>query len=230
MARKAPKPIAPTKTSLARNKPKVAPRTIFYIYSEGKLTEPDYITNFYQSICDRKKVVLAPIVKAAGVPLTLVKNCVEKKAELSRAAKRNSFEKNNVLWAVFDVDIHPNLDEAIALAEANEIKYIISNPCIEVWGLMHLNVFERPSTRHEAQALLSKAMPGYHHDDCPILPWKLCKDNVGKAINNSIKGLERRAEEGKKFPLGNPSTNFHELLTSMRGDEEDKITISKKGT
>jgi hypothetical protein len=220
MSKKPPKPISPLRKSLAREKPKFAPLSIYYIFSEGKITEPEYINNFYRELCKNRKIILAPVTKAAGVPMTIVEACVAKKIELCRAAKRDSFEKNFVLWAIFDIDAHPKIDEAIVLAKANGIRCIISNPCVEVWGLMHTSLYERPLTRHEAQNELTRAMPGYHHDRSPIFPWELCKKNIDLAINNSAKALDRRTYEHKIFPNGNPSTNFHELLIALRAEEE----------
>jgi len=41
---------------------------------------------------------------------------------------------------VFDVGEHPKLPEALDLARRHEIAVAISNPCIELWFLLH---FER---------------------------------------------------------------------------------------
>jgi len=218
MAKK-PRPLGPNKGSLARNRATCEPFTKFYIYAEGSVTEPEYIKSFYNSLCGKKKILLDSIKGGSGVPLSIVSECVKKKGELRKSSKRNSYEKNFVLWAVFDVDIHPKIDEAINLANAHDIRCIISNPCIEVWGLMHKSMYERPSTRHEAQAELVKAMPGYHHEKSPIFPWEECKKSVVLAKNNSIASLRRRVDDGVAFPKGNPSTNFHELLIELKGGE-----------
>ena len=221
MSKKPPKPVAPVKKSLSRGRGIRDPLTTFHIFTEGKITEPEYIKSFYTGKCEKKKVILAPINKAAGVPMTLVEACVKKKEELRRAAKRDSFEGNFVLWAVFDIDIHPYVDEAIALATANGIRCIVSNPCVEVWGLMHKSLYEKPSTRHQAQAELAKVLPDYHHDDNPIFPWSTCQDLVESALTNATNSLGRREKEGQSFPKGNPSTNFHILLEELKGDKEE---------
>ena len=220
MAKKPPKPIAPSQP-LSRKRSTREPLTVFYIYTEGKVAEPEYISSFYRDLCEKRAVILDPIKKAAGVPRTIVEACVKRKDELHREAKRNSFDRNYELWAVFDIDNHPNVDEAIALAQAHGIRCIISNPCVEVWRLMHRGVYERPSTRQEAQAELAKVLPDYHHDDNPIFPWRTCKDLVDAAKSNSIKALLRRTEEGQKFPKGNPSTNFQDLLAALNADKKN---------
>jgi predicted HTH domain antitoxin len=215
MAKRPPKPIAPARP-LARRSARNEPFSKIYIYSEGKLTEPEYIINFYRDLCSKKRVILAPIVRAAGVPLTIVEACVAKRAELRRASRVDSFEKKSEIWAVFDVDEHPRLFDAIALAQGNGINCAISNPCVEVWGLMHFGLYEKPSTRAEAQSELAKVMTGYHHDHSPQLPWDLCKGRVNDAITNSFKAKERREAEGSKFPSCNPSTTFQELLIALQ--------------
>ena len=201
---------------MGRRPAKVEPLCKIYIYTEGKLTEPEYINKFYLELCKKKRVILAPIVRAAGVPLTMVTACVEKLGELRRASRKDPFEKKSVVWAVFDVDEHPNLKEAIELANKNGVRFAISNPCIEVWGLLHLSLFEKPSNRFQAQSELARVMPGYHHDDSPVFPWDKCKDFVNVAIENSEKAIKRREAEGAKFPMCNPTTNFHELLIELR--------------
>lgn len=224
MAKRSPQPIGP-KRSLSRKGANISPLPVLYIFSEGKVTEPDYINSFYRDCCKVRRVALGPIVKAAGVPMTLVEKCVAKKAELAREARVDPLEKNSLIWAVFDVDEHPRLDEALAFAHKNGINCAVSNPCIEVWGLMHLSPYERPSTRHQAQAELAKVMPGYHHDDSPIFPWAICRNNVDIAIKNSTTVMHRRTEEGVHFPRGNPTSSFHDLLIAIRGDSDETESI-----
>jgi RloB-like protein len=219
MAKKSPKPIAPVR-ALARGAAKISPRHGVYVFCEGRVTEPEYISAYYRDKCKKGSVILFPIMKGMGVPLTIVESCVKKMAELNRARKIDSFE-NNTVWAVFDVDIHPKLDEAIALAQANGVQYVISNPCVEVWGLMHNQTpFERPVTRHEAQAALSNLMPGYHHDKSPVFPWPWCSERVERAMKNAAQSIKRRESEGKPFPAGNPATNFHDLLNALSGADD----------
>ena len=49
--------------------------------------------------------------------------------------------EDDVAYCIFDTDIDPNknkiIEEAIQLANKNNIKIITSSPCIELWFLIH---------------------------------------------------------------------------------------------
>ena len=65
-----------------------------------------------------------------GVPLTLVK----------MAAARLSDPEEDECWCVFDVEWpknHPHLFEAKRLAYAKGVSLAISNPCFELWLILH---------------------------------------------------------------------------------------------
>lgn len=211
MGKRTPLSIIPERP-LARRKPSKQPLPVVYIFCEGKITEPNYINSFFRDLCKENRKVIPKIERAAGVPYTLIEKCVEKKRELSVSGRRDSLQKNSSVWAVFDVDIHPKLREAIQLAQTNNIPFSVSNPCIEIWGMMHLGIYERPGSRHDAQAALENAMPPYNHGKSPIIPWDHCVDNVKKAVLNSHNSLLRREKDFGGRIGANPSTNFHELL------------------
>lgn len=221
MTKRAPIAFSPER-SLARKRPTKQPLPVVYIFCEGKITEPHYITSFFRDLCKDNRKVIPKIEKAAGVPYTLVEKCVEKKKELLAFGRRDSLQKRSSVWAVFDVDIHPKLREAIELARANDIAFSLSNPCIEIWGMMHLGVYERPGSRHDAQSALGAAMPPYHHDKSPIIPWDSCMSKVKQAVVNSHSALMRRNEDLSENGGANPSTNFHDLL----GFLSDEYSIS----
>lgn len=227
MAKKKPKALEPER-SLARRAGKQNPLPGIFIFSEGELTEPEYITNYFREKGDRRKVALSSIQRGAGSPLTIVEACVAKLKELKQASKTDSFEKFSQVWAVFDIDVHPKIEDAIRLADETGVRYAISNPCIEVWGLMHFGVYERPGSRHEAQDILAKKMPGYHHDKSPIFPWDVCRDKVDDAILNSEIALRRREKEEHPHPKGNPTTNFQHLLLELSGKTIEELEAASK--
>ena len=61
-------------------------------------------------------------------------------------------------WCVFDVDVHPYLREATALAKSNGIKLAISNPCIELWFLLHFANQTAYIERREATRLAKERL------------------------------------------------------------------------
>lgn len=214
-----PKPIGNTH-SLSRKPPKLEPLHGIYIYCEGSITEPEYIRAYYRDFCTKKKVVLFAIKGGEGAPKTLVDKCVQKFQELKKSAKHDSFEKNTSIWAVFDIDEHEGIEEAVRIAEKIGIEVAISNPCFEVFGLMHKSVYDRPLSRTQAQSLLAEVMPGYHHKHAPSFVWSWCRDQVEQAMHHSALAVERRNNEGSNFLSGNPSSDFHRLLQALNPHEE----------
>ncbi|MFF9057435.1 RloB family protein [Streptomyces sp. NPDC014882] len=49
-------------------------------------------------------------------------------------------------WCVLDVDDFAHLDEALRLARAERIDIALSNPCFELWLLLHFRAHSVPST------------------------------------------------------------------------------------
>jgi hypothetical protein len=62
------------------------------------------------------------------------------------------------VWCVFDVDEHPKLAEARDQANANGIQLAVSNPCFELWLLLHFQ-------EHRAHA--------GGHAQGQVFPWQL---------------------------------------------------------
>ena len=213
-----PKPIGNVR-SLSRKPPKLEPLHGIYVYCEGRITEPEYIRAYYTHFCTKKKVVLFPVKVGEGNPKTLVEKCTQKFNELKKSAKRDSYEKNTVLaWVEIEEQYH--IEEAIRLAKGIGIEVAISNPCFEVYGLMHETVYDKPLTRFEAQELLASLMPGYHHKHAPRFNWAWCSSKVECAIQHSTLARKRREEEGTSFPKRNPSSDFHRLLNSLNPQDE----------
>ena len=73
------------------------------------------------------------------MPKTLVERAVAMKREAALEAKRKKDEnlKYDQVWCVFDIDEHPFVPEAKQQARDNGIEVAISNPCFELWALLH---------------------------------------------------------------------------------------------
>jgi hypothetical protein len=186
------------------------PKAKIYVLCEGKLTEPAYIKDFANQYAN-DRVIVQPI-PGVGVPLTVSQQAVELKAELLREARKSidSFNMSFSVWCIVDIDEHPNVPEAKQLADANKIKFLVSNPCFELWGLLHLKTQDAHIHRHTLQSSLHKEMPTYHHKDNPIFDYNQIKNNYKTAKERAVTICNRRSEEGK--PSGNPSTNVYELF------------------
>ncbi|WP_354678655.1 RloB family protein [Cupriavidus plantarum] len=179
---------------------------------EGEITEVEYIHSLFAKHGRNSKYTLIRVDGGEGSPDTIVKRCIELTNNYRREKRRDKLNGETTVWAVFDVDAHTDLDAALNRAHANDINYVLSNPCFEIWGLMHERICDRPMSRQEAQAEMRAVLPSYHHDKNPRLDWGWCCDRVSDAVGNSRRATQRREEEGKPFPQGNPSTNFHDFV------------------
>lgn len=205
MARRLPKD-----PGLARRASVRPPKLKLVVVCEGKKTEPAYLRSFAQH--HSNGLVELVIIPKGGVPRTIVERAAEERAALIRASKRNkdSFEEYFAVWGVFDVDDHPKRDEAKNMARDNGINLAISDPCAELWAILHYRDYDAPATRKDVQRALAKLMPKYSHRRAPIFDYEAIKDNYAHARDRAI--LQRRNRRAEQNPDGNPSTNLYELL------------------
>lgn len=194
------------------------PRPKIVIICEGKITEPEYFRRFRR--LHGSTLVDIDVIGPAGVPSSVVQRaCQEKDRLIDEARKsRDSFDLIFEVWAVFDRDEHPKnkLAEAFQLADIRGINIAFSNPCFEVWGLMHFECWNRPGHHHETQSTLKEKLHGYCHEDNPIIDPQDLKLLYDDAVRNANSSLRRRTEEG--IPRGDPSTNVQELTERIRAN------------
>lgn len=107
---------------IGRRGPSREPKLRILIVCEGKETEPGYFKAFQHEV--RNPRVHIEIGGETGVPLTVVQVAIRLRDQAEREAARQRDEnlKLDEVWAVFDVDEHPNLDQARQLADSNAIK------------------------------------------------------------------------------------------------------------
>jgi hypothetical protein len=90
--------------------------------------------------------------------MTLVDYAIQAKREAQREERRGHGAAWDEIWCVFDVDSHPNLNLAIAKAEASGIRVAVSNPCIELWFILHFEgqtaYIDRRGAQRRARELL----------------------------------------------------------------------------
>jgi|CZKN01.1.fsa_nt_gi hypothetical protein len=196
------------KDSLRRRRSFREPLARFLIVCEGAVTERVYFTDVRRS---ERGIIQLEIVPG-GVPKSVVELAVRMKKESEREAERR--QDDNLLfdkiWCVFDVDEHPFVPEAKQQAEVNAISVAVSNPCFELWLLLHFQNQTAHIERQKVQHLCRKYMPGYEKTpDCDILRphqagameratqlenWQVTRDSAG----------------------ANPSTGVHRLIQQIQ--------------
>ncbi len=85
--------------------------------------------------------------------MTVVDRAVAAKRHEAREARRGRGRASDEYWCVFDIDQHPKVGPAIEKARTNGIGVAVSNPCIELWFILHFQDQTAHIERHDAQAI-----------------------------------------------------------------------------
>ena len=189
------------------SKDAIRPEVLAFV--EGEATEEQYLIHFGR--LHRAKMTFR-VADFHGVPFSLVKRAVETKKAEEKAARRGRGRARDEYWCVFDVDVHEKLTEAIDLAARNGIQLAISNPCIELWFLIHFEDQFAFIERHDAQRA-AKA-----HTSCDK---SLTTEALGAlaerfpAAKDRARALEsKHVGDGTPAP-GNPSSDVWRIVDSI---------------
>lgn len=191
------------------------------VFTEGKKTEVDYIKHWQRMFRHRITVIVGDKKKDHGVPLTLVNNAVKEKKGYSRQSKFTDPTNSTEYWCVFDVDTHPNLRQAVQKAEANGIRVAVSNPCIELWFLLHFQVQERSIGRHTAQGVSKEHLKCEKSLNEEAL--RLLEENFPTAKSRAEYLQRKHRLDGSTHEAdgsswrSNPSSDLFELIDRISG-------------
>lgn len=182
------------------------------VFTEGRCTEVSYVKAWHRKF---RQDVTVTVSDEHGVPSTLVDLAAIAKRQEARAERRGKGPAHDEYWCMFDIDDHVKIPEALDKASANGINVAVSNPCVELWFLIHF----RPQTayleREEAQKL-SKDVTGCDK--------RLTEDANKQLVDKFLAAKGRAIELDKKHdgdgspPRSNPSSNVHELIDRIRAD------------
>ena len=202
--------------SLHRRLAKRAPKKRFTIYCEGANTEPQYLRALKTVYKDA--LIVVDTVAPAGVPYTIARKAVEFIKQLEKE-KTSSFEEGDEVWVVFDRDEHHKFEEAVNLCEQKRISVARSNPCFELWIILHVTDFNKPDDGQAVRKHLAKLRPEYN----PAGPKSVvCEELMGSVVEAERRAerlLDRRVEEGA--PFGRPSTTVNHLTRAIRQAAEE---------
>ena len=194
------------------------PKRTFLVFCEGEKTEPAYL----------KALKREPEVRnIASVDIQIhddslgsaPKTLVEAAAEASARTGSEGSEIDEV-WCLFDVEWpqnHPNLKEALALAKRGEVNVAVSNPCFELWLLLHFQDQFASLDTKPAKALLKKhdGTEGQGLDGSIYMPLRAEAARRARLLEKRHKG------DGTKFPNDNPSSGMHRFLAAVERPAEE---------
>ena len=146
--------------TLSRRAPTRDPIPYILVVCEGSVTEREYLDGLRQHFASR---LIKVEFDGGAVPMTLAQMAVRRWAESSASAKQHGdqFLRFDEVWCVFDVDDHPNVDAAKHIAVAAGIDLAISNPCFELWLLLHFADHSAYLSRQNARKKLKTHVPNY---------------------------------------------------------------------
>lgn len=177
-----------------------------HVIVEGKKTEDGYLLPLRRSLRD---FVTITVDNRGGAPSTLVERAVQAKREAQREESRGRGRAYDDVWCVFDRDDHPNIPDALELAARGGVEVAMSNPCIELWFILHFEDQTAAIDRRVAQRRSSELLG--------------CEKNLTTAVAEFLYGrhdqararaqrLDTKHEGDGSAPRSNPSSDIWRLI------------------
>jgi hypothetical protein len=207
---------------VTRREPSRDPGRRILLVCEGEVTEREYFEAL-RAWCKNPRIEL-DFEGPAGVPLTLVTRAKQRQDKANREAARmgDDFVRYDEVWCVFDVDDHPGVSDARAQARDAGLRLAMSNPCFELWLLLHFTDNPGMQHREEIQARLRAHMstvPDKHVD------FELLIGGYDAAYHRAER-LAYDADARGDDVTGNPSTEVYLLADSIDEDGTRRRTRS----
>lgn len=181
-------------------------RRIIRVMSEGYITEPEYLRRLAKS---NSNIVLK-IVKSGKSPDTLVREA----QKLYRSTNR--IRSSDQVWCIFDVDdvSKQSIEKIRTRASANGIKTATSNPCFELWLVLH---------KENRTAYISSSKIQKRAESLGLVKgkkvaadgWSYLFDNYEDAKARAI-SLDNMHQQNGSPPRSNPSSDVWRLVDILR--------------
>jgi hypothetical protein len=196
--------------SLKRRAPKLKQRDRFLVYAEGDVTESIYLRGVHQDLGRHGPHL--EIGTTHGEPLGLVNAAIKHQAREEQAG--DGFDQ---VWCVFDVESptpHASFNEAVALAKRNKINCGITNPCFELWLILHFKMQRGWLTTDAACDLLMRL--GCEYDKHKkSFNYELCKSKREAAAEHAD-ALGTVYDDAMPLRERNPWTDVQQLFQALR--------------
>lgn len=167
------------------------------IYCGGARTEPDYFEGLRR---DHRRRPVTIKVRSAGVaPAALVQE-----AAAYRARSAMIFDE---VWCVVDVDEF-DLAAAVTVARREGVGLAVSNPCFELWLLLHYSECRRHCNGcADVQKRLRRQIPGYDKS-------RLVFDHFVDGISDAIGRAKTLDPTGTAYEK-NPSSGIWQIVEHL---------------
>ena len=117
------------KSKISRQKPTRQPNKVILIVCEGKKTEKNYFQRLKEYLNLTTTIYIVP--SAHPDPKQIIK--------YTKQQKIRQYNEYDEIYCVFDKDSHTleYVNEVLRMANKNNFKTIVSDPCFEFWILLH---------------------------------------------------------------------------------------------
>lgn len=186
-------------------------KKVILVAFEGKnKTENNYFSNYRL----RDKDYIIKLVPGNETdPINLVNKTIVKVKELGL-----NLEENDRAYCIFDTDLderkNMQIIKARKLAKKYHIIMITSNPCIELWFLLHFEYTTAWLSNNDVINKLKKYYPKYEKN---INIFPEIKDKVSEAIKNAKKLESFQLDNNKIIGMvdANPSTEMYKIVEEL---------------
>ena len=181
-------------------------KRVFRLHVEGKITEREYFQ------CIKSRDVHLSFARSAGLdPKSLVRNARD---DMKKRRRRRSHGDFDELWCVFDVDEHERLAEALSDARTSGLDVVVSNPCFELWLVLHAS---------DQSALISRSQIQQRCERIGLTDGKhLANGACNRLKENTLEAKHRAIELGNSpvatgiSELENPSSSVWRLVDRLQ--------------
>jgi hypothetical protein len=199
-------------SDLKRRRPFIAERQRFILICEGEKTEIVYFNALKAQY--RGAHISIEYIAPAGAPITIKDKVKSRMDELRKEQRKNPSAKADTVWAVFDRDEHLKVTEAIARCESAGAEVAYSNPCFEVWLILHHEDYHAADNHHQVQKRYQKLDTTYDPNGSKTPDCVFLMQHVEKAEQLGENQCKCREEEDA--PFGRPSTTVYKLTRAIR--------------
>lgn len=182
-------------------------RRKFVVACEGEKSEEIYLRFMTANLRRVEVVPLSTGEDGHSAPQHILERVLgEKRRFAGQSAETIEF------WMVFDVDHHfvgrnaHRTHKVISEAARHGISVALSNPCFELWLLLHLEEAPVPCSKANCETRLRAHLKGYQHNRFD--PTAL-KSGLRVAIERA-----RALDDGERVPPS-PATQLHLLLEAI---------------
>jgi hypothetical protein len=182
-------------------------RKIFLIVCEGEKTEPLYFAHFREELRGKVSIKLVDCNIKDAIGLASFAEKQKERLDIDTKGEDR-------IWIVFDADENSQaqVDRAAMMARRIGADIALSNPCFELWYLLHFEDRREALDRATAVARLRRYLPEYDKsvDCCERLA------TVQASAMQRAQALEEKA--GKPLSIAaNPSTGVWRVVGELRG-------------